>query len=121
MSQDPSFQDPFEFLRKLWSPMGLPMPGMVVPTMDVGELDKRIADLKSVEAWLNTNLSMLRMSIQGLEMQKATLSAFNAMHAAAQPASAKDGAPPSAAEVWWNMFQQHQAAAAPKKDDEKDK
>ena len=78
MSQ-PSGSDPFEFLKALWGPMGIPMAGMITPTLDVAEIDKRIADLKSVEGWLNTNLSVLRMSIQGLEMQKATLNAMQEM------------------------------------------
>jgi len=68
--------DPFEFLKSLWGPMGIPVPGMVTPTLNVDEIDKRIADLKSVETWLNMNLNVLRMTIQGLEMQRNTLSAM---------------------------------------------
>ncbi|MBI2315793.1 MAG: hypothetical protein HYU75_01820 [Betaproteobacteria bacterium] len=74
--------DPFEFLKALWSPMGLPMRGMVAPILDVSEIDKRIADLKSVENWLSMNLSVLKMTIQGLEMQRATLAAMQASTAA---------------------------------------
>jgi hypothetical protein len=70
--------DPFEFVKGFWNSLGLPMAGMVTPTLDVSEVDKRIADLKLVENWLNMNLSMLRMSIQGLEMQRLTLSALQA-------------------------------------------
>ena len=43
-----SNQDPLQFLKSLWGPMGVPMPGMVTPTVDLGEVEKRIADLKSV-------------------------------------------------------------------------
>jgi hypothetical protein len=108
MSQETPLQDPFEFLKKLWSPMGLPMPG-VVPLLDPKEIDKRITDLKSVENWLNMNLNVLRMTIQGLEMQRATLAAFQSM----QPASASAGegkkvepaAVASAAEAWWSLLQ----------------
>ena len=57
-----------------------PVPGMVPPPLlNADEIDKRISDLKSVENWLTMNLSMLRMSIQGLEMQKATVGAFKTM------------------------------------------
>ena len=77
--------DPFEFMKKLWNPMGLPMPGMVAPTLDIEAVEKKIADLKSVENWLNLNLNMLRLSIQGLEMQRNTLAAMKAM----QPAPAR--------------------------------
>jgi hypothetical protein len=63
-----------DFVRSLWSRMGFSMPGMAVPTFSLDELDKRITDLKAVEGWLQMNLSMLQMTIQGLEVQKTTLS-----------------------------------------------
>jgi hypothetical protein len=84
MSEQNPPGDPFEFLKKMWGPMGQSLPGMVTPTLDVNEIEKRINELKSVETWLSMNLNMLKMTIQGLEMQKATLSAFQAMGAAAQ-------------------------------------
>jgi hypothetical protein len=64
--------------RRLWGPLGVPVPGMAMPTLDPQELEKRIADLRSIEAWLNMNLNMIRFSIQGLEMQKAALQAMGA-------------------------------------------
>jgi hypothetical protein len=39
-------------------------------------VEKRIADLKSVEGWLTMNLNMVKLSIQGLEMQKSALQAM---------------------------------------------
>jgi hypothetical protein len=89
--------DPFEFLKNLWGPMGLPLAGLTVPTAAIDEVDRRIAELKSVEMWLNTNLNVLRMSIQALEMQKAGLVAMQnaagpAPNAAAQPSSGDDPA-----------------------------
>ena len=69
-------QDPFEMFRRLWGPLGVPIPGMAMPTLDPQEVEKRIADLKSVEGWLTMNLNMVKLSIQGLEMQKATLQAM---------------------------------------------
>ena len=70
--------DPFEMFRRLWGPLGVPVPGMAMPTLDPQEIDKRIQDLKSVEAWLALNLNVLRTAIQGLEMQKAGLEGINA-------------------------------------------
>jgi hypothetical protein len=88
--------DPFEFLKSFWNPMGLPMGAMATPTLSVPDLEKRIADLKLVENWLNTNLSMLRMSIQALEMQKAALAAMQG----------PGGSPANAAlEAWMKMMQ----------------
>ena len=75
----PNLNDPLAFVRSMWSGMGITMPGMVTPTFDVDELDKRIKDMKAVEAWLRMNLSMLQMTIQGLEMQRTTLGAVQAM------------------------------------------
>ena len=74
--------DPFELFRRLWGPLGVPLPGMAMPTLDPKEIDKRIADLRSIEGWLNMNLNMVKFSIQGLELQRATL---NAMRAAGEP------------------------------------
>jgi len=75
-------QDPFEMFRRLWGPLGVPIPGMAVPTFDPKEVEKRIAELKSVEAWLQMNLNMLKFSIQGLEMQRVAL---QAMKSASEP------------------------------------
>jgi hypothetical protein len=47
-----------------------------MPTLDPKELEKRISDLRSIEAWLNMNLNMVKFSIQGLELQKAALQAM---------------------------------------------
>ena len=71
--------DPLNFMRNLWGNMGFTLPGMVAPTFDLDELDKRIKDMKAVEGWLRMNLSMLQMTIQGLEMQCVTLNAVRAM------------------------------------------
>jgi hypothetical protein len=76
--------DPMELLKNMWGNMGFSLPGMVTPTVDTDELGKRIADLKAVEGWLKSNLSLLQMSIQALEMQRSTLLAFEQMSKAAQ-------------------------------------
>ena len=69
-------ENPFEMFRRLWGPLGVPIPGMAVPTFDPQEVEKRIAELKSVEAWLQMNLNMLKLSINGLELQRAALQAM---------------------------------------------
>jgi hypothetical protein len=72
-------QDLFELFRRLWGPLGVPLPGMAMPTLDPKEIDKRIADLRSIEGWLNMNLNMVKFSIQGLELQRATLVAMRSV------------------------------------------
>ena len=85
MAEPNSPQDPFEMFRRLWGPLGVPVPGLTMPTLDPTEIEKRVQELKSVEGWLQMNLNMLRMAIQGLEMQKTTLVAMQ---------QAMTGAPP---------------------------
>lgn len=117
MSQDQNAQDPLEFVRGMWQNMGFSLPGMVTPTLDVDELDKRIADMKAVEGWLKMNLNMLQMSIQGLEMQRAAMAAVKAMSQHAQEGEAADKAQnpfAAAAAMWpWNLMSSQSAAAQP--------
>jgi hypothetical protein len=79
--------DTFELMQKMWGMgsaapgnlaalagrMPQQMPSMIAPTVDVEELDKRIADLRAVEQWLELNAGMLRTTIQTLEVQRATI------------------------------------------------
>ena len=76
MAEEKPPQDPFEMFRRLWGPLGVPLPGMAMPTLDPNEVEKRIAELRSVEGWLSMNLNMVKFAIQGLEVQKAALQAM---------------------------------------------
>lgn len=110
--------DPMEFLRNLWGGNGFSLPGMVTPTLDTDELEKQIRDLKTVEGWLRTNLSMLSMTIQNLEMQRTTITAMKTMGqmyadqtagTAAPAADPASGDTLAQAAMWpWNMMQQMQ-------------
>ncbi|HJV82214.1 PhaM family polyhydroxyalkanoate granule multifunctional regulatory protein [Noviherbaspirillum sp.] len=79
--------DTLDFVKNLWGSMGVPgmnmanmnIPGMVMPSLSVEEIQKKITDLKAVETWLNLNTSMLRNTIQALEVQAATLSTLQTM------------------------------------------
>ncbi|MBU3567755.1 PhaM family polyhydroxyalkanoate granule multifunctional regulatory protein [Polynucleobacter alcilacus] len=62
--------------------------GSAFPGLDVDELEKRIKDLKSVENWLNLNLNVLKSTIQGLEVQHATMMALKSFGDAVSAASA---------------------------------
>ncbi len=76
-------KDFFELMQKMWNPMGFPMPGMIAPTMNVEDLEKKIAELKAVETWLTMNTGMLQMTIKTLEMQRAGLESLQAAGKAA--------------------------------------
>lgn len=103
-------QDPFDVFRRLWGPLGLPVPGMAVPTLDPKEVDKRLAELRSVASWLQVNLNMVNMAIQGLEMQRAALLA---MGAGAEPGTPA-GAGAAGNLPWpWAMMQQAMGSPPP--------
>lgn len=116
--------DTMEFVKNMWGGMKPPasgIPGMVMPTLSVEEINKQITDLKAVEAWLTANMNMLRGTIQALEVQSATISTLHSMGQtfAAQPQAEAPVEPPvptasdplhnSAATAnpaaWWNMLQ----------------
>jgi len=113
-------QDPFEMFRRLWGPLGLPVPGMAMPTLDPKEVEKRVAELRSVEQWLQVNLNMVRFAIQGLEMQRSALLAMGAGAEPGAPASAMAKLAASNANtaattmLWpWAVMQQAMGGAAP--------
>lgn len=76
MSANPAFDatgDPAAFFRKLWGamPSSLPwIPGMLIPTLSIEEIDRQIAELKAVEGWLDTNRHMLRSDDPSAESAK---------------------------------------------------
>ena len=75
---------------------GMPM----TPSMNPEDLEKRIAELKTVENWLKLNLSMLSSTIQGMEVQLATIATLRSFASSmnqAQQATGVDA--PSALEV----------------------
>ncbi len=80
--------DTVDFVKKAWTSLGVP--SGFTPTLDLDELDKRIADLKAVEQWLTLNMNMLQGTIQALEIQRGTIAALRAFGApleAAAPAA----------------------------------
>jgi hypothetical protein len=97
-----AMSDTIDFMKNLWGGMSVPglsgmkIPGMVMPTLSVEEINKQIKDLKSVESWLTMNLSMLRGTIQALEVQSATITTIQTMSASlaeAMKPAAKPDAP----------------------------
>lgn len=96
MAQNPLMAS-MEMMRQAWQ--GLASSGslnqaMTAP-MSVEELERRIGDLRAVENWLRMNLSMLSSTIQGLEVQRSTISTLKTfMTSAAAAGSAPDGLSP---------------------------
>ncbi len=103
-----------DLVKKVWGVTGLPglptpssmaqfaqrlpqtLPSMIAPTLDVEELDKRITDLRAVEQWLNLNMSMLRTTVQSLEVQRNTIATLKSF-GGAMLATSQQQAPQAAA------------------------
>lgn len=118
----PGMTDTLEFVKNLWGGMGVPgmsamnTPGLGAPAMSTDDLDKRITDLKAVESWLNLNLTMLRTTIQALEVQRGTLAALKSMSDSMAQAMGQQGEhtsslPPFSA--FFNAAGAQQAGTAP--------
>ncbi|MBX3666375.1 MAG: hypothetical protein KF834_11875 [Burkholderiales bacterium] len=89
MAEQDTPKDFFEFMQKMWNPMGFPIPGMIAPTMNIEDLDKKIAELKAVETWLTMNTGFVQMTIKTLEMQRAGLESLQAAGKAAAESAKK--------------------------------
>lgn len=80
-SSMPPANDPMSFMKNLWgAAMPAAMPALTAFSFDTKDIEKRIQDLKAVEGWLRMNLSMLQVTIQGLEMQLTTLMTMQNMN-----------------------------------------
>lgn len=87
--------DSLDFVKNLWGSMGVPgmsIPGLSAPALSIDDLDKKIADLKAVEAWLNINVAMLRGTVQTLEVQRGTIATLKSMGASMAEAMKQPGA-----------------------------
>ncbi|HEX8611673.1 MAG TPA: PhaM family polyhydroxyalkanoate granule multifunctional regulatory protein [Telluria sp.] len=87
--------DTLDFVKNLWGSMAVPgmsFPNMAMPPVSLDELDKKIADLKAVEAWLNINVAMLRGTIQTMEVQRGTIATLKSMGATLAAAVKQPGA-----------------------------
>ncbi|WP_395139334.1 PhaM family polyhydroxyalkanoate granule multifunctional regulatory protein [Schlegelella aquatica] len=101
----------FDFLQRLGGQAQEAMPAFsqwVAPTLDPQELDKRIADLRAVQFWLEQNAKMVAATVQAMEVQRMTLAALQTMNvplesmkdallARPAPAQAAGAAPAAAA------------------------
>jgi hypothetical protein len=86
MAQEPELpKDWLEFMQKMWNPMSFPMPGMAMPTVNVGDIEKKIAELKAVENWLTMQVGFLQMTVKTLEMQKSALESLAAAASKGRP------------------------------------
>ena len=86
-----------EMMRQAWQGMAgsgaLAQSSLATP-MSLEDLDRRIADLRTIENWLRLNLTMLSGTIQGLEVQRATIATLKSFVATTGSAAAGSGQSP---------------------------
>jgi methyl-accepting chemotaxis protein len=76
----------FDFLQNLAKGATETIPQMpnlanwIAPTLNLEELEKRIAELKAVHFWLDQNSKALGATVQALEVQKMTLATLKGMN-----------------------------------------
>lgn len=79
MAQQPELpNDMLEFMQKMWNPLNFPLPGMFTPTVNPADIEKKIAEMRTIETWLTMNVGFVQMTIKTLEMQKAALESLSA-------------------------------------------
>lgn len=95
-------QDALEFMQRMWNPFGVPVPGFApgstagagaagagmpggVPfahpaamfaAIDPQDVQRKIDEMRIIEAWLQMSLNLMQMSIKTMELQKASLEAI---------------------------------------------
>ncbi len=65
--------DPFALFNQFWKNNGN---NPFMPPLSEEEIDRKIAECKTVEQWLTMQIGMLQMTVKTLELQKASIAAF---------------------------------------------
>jgi len=99
-------QELFDLWQKMVNPGAYPLQSLMFPVLDPKEIDKRIAELETVEHWLKANLNMLQLSIRSLEYQRALLKGGEKAAEALQGEGDALAQPPNPAMWAWNMMAQ---------------
>lgn len=107
--------DMFDLWQKMVNPGAYPLQSLMFPVLDAKELEKKIAELETVEHWLKANLNMLQLSIKSLEYQRQVVKGGERIKAAMEegkaPAAGDEEVPNPA--LWaWNMMAQAGTDAA---------
>ena len=95
MMSSPAALNPFAGM--MGAAPGIPsMPGVAggfdpqqfMKALDPAEIDRRVQDLRAVEAWMKLSLTGIEMSIKTMEMQRDAYAAFHKMSESASAATA---------------------------------
>ena len=108
-------QDMFDLWQKMVNPGAYPLQSLMFPVLDAKELEKKIAELETVEHWLKANLNMLQLSIKSLEYQRQMVKGGERIKAAMDEGRAPEAGGeevPNPALWAWNMMAQAGTEAA---------
>ena len=100
-------QEMFDLWQKMVNPGAYPLQSLMFPVLDPKEIEKKIAELETVEHWLKANLNMLQISIKSLEYQRAMLKGGEKAREVLQGKEAGDEPPIPNPALWaWNLMAQ---------------
>jgi len=108
-------QDVFDMWQKMVNPGAYPLQSLMFPVLDPKEIQKKIAELETVEHWLKANVNMLRLTVQSLQYQLAMLKGGEKardMLASGEPPQQGEEAPNPAAWAWKMMAEASRGGAA---------
>ena len=107
-------QDMFDLWQKMVNPGAYPLQSLMFPVLDAKELEKKIAELETIEHWLKANLNMLQLSIKSLEYQRQMVKGGERVKAAMMDEATKPAEEeiPNPAMWAWNMMAQAGTDAA---------
>ena len=98
-------QEMFDLWQKMVNPGAYPLQSLMFPALDPKEVDKRIAELETVEHWLRANLTMLQLSIRSLEYQRAMLKGGEKAASAMRGDAGSGAEAPTNPGMWaWKMM-----------------
>lgn len=100
-------QEMFDLWQKMVNPGAFPLQSLMFPVLDPKELEKKIAELETVEHWLKANLNMVQLSIKSLDYQREMLKGG----AKAREAMEGDAETPNPAMWAWNLMSEAGKAA----------
>jgi hypothetical protein len=110
----------YDMWQKMVNPGAYPLQSLMFPMADAKEIEKKIAELETVEHWLKANVNMIQLTVKSLQYQLAMLKggekAMESLRKGAQESRkpAPEAAPDPA--TWaWNLMTQ--AVKSPQQDD----
>ena len=115
MTKPVTGQELFDLWQKMVNPGAFPLQSLMFPVLDAKEIEKKIAELETVEHWLKANLNMLQLTMKSLEFQRDMLKGGEKARAAMgeRGGASAAGEMPNPALWAWNMMNEAGRAAAP--------